>query len=108
MNSGDRRTCKVCGAQVPASRKVCPVCVLRAAMADEVSRDESTSEPGSVESISEAVGRRFDNYELMGTCGRLFKRFARRRMVTDWSPIRSRFVLTFNAETTSLISEASG
>jgi len=44
MNSGDRRTCKVCGAQVPASRKVCPVCVLRAAMADEVSRDESASE----------------------------------------------------------------
>jgi hypothetical protein len=34
-------------------------------MADQVSRDESASESGSAESIPEAVGRRFENYELM-------------------------------------------
>ena len=39
---------------------------------------------------------------------RPFRRFALRAMVTDWSATLSRFVLTFIADTTSLISEATG
>ena len=45
MTVGDRRTCKVCGTQVSASREICPVCMLRSA-------------------ITEGE-RRFENYELI-------------------------------------------
>jgi serine/threonine protein kinase/predicted ATPase len=65
MKVGDRRTCTVCGTQFSASRAVCPVCVLRGAMTEEVSAKESVSELALVGSISEPVGRRFENYELM-------------------------------------------
>src|SRR6201987_4249932 len=65
MKVGDRRTCKVCGTQVSASREVCPVCALRAAITEEASTDNSASEPALVGSIPEPVGRRFENYELM-------------------------------------------
>ncbi len=56
MKVGDRRTCEVCGTQVSASREVCPVCALRAAITEEAATENSASEP---------VGRRFENYELM-------------------------------------------
>jgi serine/threonine protein kinase/predicted ATPase len=65
MKVGDRRTCKVCGAQVAASRELCPACTLREAMTEEVSTEESAYELALVGSISEPVGRRFENYELM-------------------------------------------
>jgi serine/threonine protein kinase/predicted ATPase len=65
MKVGDRRTCEVCGTQVSASREVCPVCALRAAITEEAATENSASEPALVESISEPVGRRFENYELM-------------------------------------------
>ena len=65
MKPGDRRTCKGCGTQVPASRKVCPVCTLRAAITEDASADESASELAFVGSISESARRRFENYELM-------------------------------------------
>src|SRR5258708_39275099 len=56
MKVGDRRTCEVCGRQVRASREVCPVCALRADITEEAATENSASE---------AVGRRFENYELM-------------------------------------------
>jgi Protein kinase domain len=62
MKADDRRICKVCGAQVSADRELCPVCILRVAIAEEEAGDKSDSERGS---ISEPVGRRFENYELM-------------------------------------------
>ena len=65
MKVGDRRTCQVCGTQVSADRDVCPVCVLRAAITEEVSLEESAFELPVVGSISEPVGRRFENYELI-------------------------------------------
>ena len=65
MKVGDRRTCQVCGTQVSADRDICPVCVLRAAITKEVSLKESASELPAVGSISESVGRRFENYELI-------------------------------------------
>jgi serine/threonine protein kinase len=65
MKAGDRRTCKVCGTQVSASREVCPVCLLRAVITEEASTEESASELALVGSISEPVRRRFENYELM-------------------------------------------
>jgi predicted ATPase len=65
MKVGDRRTCQVCGTQVSASREVCPVCALRAAITEEAATENSASEPALVGSISEPVGRRFENYELM-------------------------------------------
>src|SRR5271165_2089607 len=71
MKVGDRRTCQVCGTQVSADRDICPVCVLRAAITKEVSLKESASELAVVGSISESVGRRFENYELiLGADGR--------------------------------------
>ena len=65
MKPGDRRTCKMCGTQVTASREVCPVCILRAAITEKASAEEFTSELVLGRSISEPVGRRFENYELM-------------------------------------------
>ena len=65
MKPGDRRTCKMCGTQVPANREVCPVCILRAAITEEASAEEFASELVPGRSISEPVGRRFENYELM-------------------------------------------
>jgi hypothetical protein len=65
MKVGDRRTCKVCGTQVSASREICPVCVLRAAITGEASPDQSASELALVGSNSEPTGTRFEKYELM-------------------------------------------
>jgi serine/threonine protein kinase/predicted ATPase len=65
MKPGDRRTCKKCGTQVHASREVCPVCILRAALTEETSAEELASEVVPGRSISEPVERRFENYELM-------------------------------------------
>ena len=65
MKVGERRTCQVCGTQVSADRDVCPVCVLRAAITEEVSLEESASELPVVGSISEPARRRFENYELI-------------------------------------------
>ena len=71
MKVGDTRTCKVCGTQVPASREVCPVCALRAAMTGEASTEDSASELTVAGSLSEPLDRRFENYELMlGADGR--------------------------------------
>jgi hypothetical protein len=42
------------------------------------------------------------------TAGLVFRCLALRAIVTDWSATRSKFVLTFIAETTSLISDATG
>jgi len=65
MKAGDARACKVCGTQVSASRDVCRVCALRAAITEEASTENSASEPSQAGSISEPIGRRFENYELM-------------------------------------------
>jgi predicted ATPase len=65
MKAGDKRTCKVCGTQLSASREVCPVCALRAAITEEFSLEESASELAPIESISQPIEHRFENYELM-------------------------------------------
>ena len=65
MKVDDRRTCKVCGSQVFASREICPVCMLRAAMTEEASPEQSASELALVASTSEPAGTRFEKYELM-------------------------------------------
>src|ERR1700719_3236435 len=65
MKVGDRRTCKVCGTQVSASREICPVCMLRAAVTEEASPEQSASELALVGSNSEPAGTRFEKYELM-------------------------------------------
>ena len=66
MKVGDRRTCDVCGTQFSATREVCPVCILRAAIGEreEVSAMESECEK-ALASISEPVDSRFENYTLM-------------------------------------------
>ncbi len=65
MKVGDRRTCKVCGTQVSASREICPVCMLRAAITEEASPEQPGSELALVGSNSEPAGTRFEKYELM-------------------------------------------
>src|SRR5580704_1599424 len=65
MKVGDRRTCQVCGTQVSVTRVVCPVCVLRAAVTEEASPEQSASELALAGSNSEPAGTRFEKYELM-------------------------------------------
>src|SRR6516165_10036820 len=65
MKIGDRRTCKVCGTQVSASREICPVCMLRTVITENASNEKSASERALVGSIPELVERRFENYELI-------------------------------------------
>src|SRR6202162_5243959 len=65
MKPGDRRTCDVCGAQFSATREVCPVCILREAIREEIPVVESTSEKALAGSISEPGASRFENYTLM-------------------------------------------
>jgi hypothetical protein len=65
MKIGDRRTCEVCGTQFSATRQVCPVCILREAIREEVPVVESTTEKALAGSISEPGASRFENYTLM-------------------------------------------
>jgi serine/threonine protein kinase len=63
MNTEDRRTCLVCGRELPGTMAFCPVCMLRAA-ADA----EFDSGPFSLEhaaASSELVAQSFENYELV-------------------------------------------
>src|SRR6516162_7440784 len=65
MKAGGRRTCDACGTQFSATREVCPVCILRAAISEGPSAVESASEQSLLAPISELVGPRFENYTLM-------------------------------------------
>jgi len=65
MKTADRRICKGCGAQISAIRELCPVCMLRAAIAEEAPGNESDPDRAWGGLISEPVRRRFENYELM-------------------------------------------
>jgi Protein kinase domain len=70
MNGDDIRTCLVCGAQFPATREFCPVCILRGAL-NEGAQSGATSSEDMVDPASQEAAHRFEHYELaMGEDGR--------------------------------------
>src|SRR6478609_3040380 len=67
MKAGGKRTCDACGTQFSATREVCPVCSLRAAIreGEKLAAVEPASEKALAGSISEPIDSRFENYTLM-------------------------------------------
>ena len=63
MNTEDRRTCLVCGRELPGTMPFCPVCMLRAAADAEFDSGASSSEHAAAS--SELVVQSFENYELV-------------------------------------------
>jgi hypothetical protein len=55
MNTDERRTCLVCGAQFPATREFCPVCILRGAL----------DEGAAVKPEPQGPAYQFEHYELI-------------------------------------------
>jgi hypothetical protein len=65
----ERRTCLICGAQRPASREFCPVCLLRAGLEEGTQVDDSSAEE-TIKPTPQGVVHRFGHYELaMGDDG---------------------------------------
>ena len=64
MNKNDRRTCLVCGTQFPATRELCPVCLLRSALGKGPESDKSSSE-NTVKPVPQDAAHRFGHYELV-------------------------------------------
>src|ERR1700738_4237268 len=63
----DRRSCSICGGEIPATNEMCPACLLRCALDVRPSRttgSESTPMQTSSRSKSGSLVRRFDHYEL--------------------------------------------
>jgi hypothetical protein len=65
MNAEDTRTCLVCGAQFPATKEFCPVCMLREALGEQVELAESSLEERGPELIPQGASHRFEHYELV-------------------------------------------
>jgi serine/threonine protein kinase len=63
MSTPRRRSCPVCGRELPGTLAFCPVCMLRAAADEEF--DFGAPSLGSAVSASERAAQRFENYELM-------------------------------------------
>src|SRR6516162_6435077 len=65
MNAEELRTCLVCGAQFPADREFCPICILREALGEGVESAESSLEELRFESSATRLSHRFEFYELV-------------------------------------------
>jgi len=65
MNAEDTRTCLVCGAQFPATKEFCPVCMLHEALGEQVEPTASPLEEGDPELRPLAPSPRFEHYELV-------------------------------------------
>jgi hypothetical protein len=65
MKAEDTRTCLVCGAQFPATKEFCPVCILCEALGEQVKPTKSSLEERRPESTSRRRLHRFEHYELV-------------------------------------------
>ena len=65
MKSDDTRTCLVCGAQFPAVKGFCPVCILREALDEPVKLAKSSFNTAVVSRRGKRPSHRFDNYKLL-------------------------------------------
>ena len=62
MSGDDRRTCLVCGTQSPATKGLCPVCLLCSAIGKGAESEFSSED--MVTSASGDAAHRFEHYEL--------------------------------------------
>jgi serine/threonine protein kinase/predicted ATPase len=65
MKSDDTRTCLVCGAQFPATKEFCPVCMLREALNEQAKPAKSYSKSTVTSRRGKRWPHRFDHYELL-------------------------------------------
>jgi serine/threonine protein kinase len=65
MKAEDTRTCLVCGAQFPATKEFCPVCMLREALGERVGPTESSSEEARPKPRRKRPTDRFEHYKLV-------------------------------------------
>ena len=65
MNAEDTRTCLVCGAQFPAAKEFCPVCMLREALGEQAEPAQSSLEERGPELTPRRPSHRFEHYELV-------------------------------------------
>jgi hypothetical protein len=64
MKTESQRTCPSCGSELSGAMELCPVCMLRKALADRVESGESSFEE-AVKPTPEQAARRFEHYELV-------------------------------------------
>jgi serine/threonine protein kinase len=65
MNPDNTRTCLVCGAQFPAVKELCPVCMLREALGEQAEPAESSLEERGPELTPRGRSDRFGHYKLV-------------------------------------------
>jgi serine/threonine protein kinase len=65
MKAEHIRNCLVCGAQFPATKEFCPICILREALGGGVESAESSLEDHGSESAATRLSHRFEHYELV-------------------------------------------
>ena len=65
MNAENTRTCLVCGAQFPAVKEFCPVCMLREALGEQAEPAQSSLEERGPELTPRRPSHRFEHYELV-------------------------------------------
>ena len=64
MSTEPRRACASCGSELPGAMEICPVCMLRGALAGEVESAESGAPEDTVDLRREQAAQRFEHYEL--------------------------------------------
>ena len=64
MKTQENRICPSCGKKVSTALELCPVCMLRGALASDVESGESSWEH-AVEPTSQNAAQRFEHYELV-------------------------------------------
>src|SRR6202011_3641038 len=63
MKTESRRVCSICGNEFSGAMELCPVCMLRKALADGVESGACSSED-TLKSSPEQATQRFEHYEL--------------------------------------------
>jgi serine/threonine protein kinase len=64
MKTESRRVCSICGNEFSGAMELCPVCMLRKALADGVESGESSAED-TPKPTSQDAAHRFEHYELV-------------------------------------------
>ena len=66
MSTGPQRTCPSCGNELSGAMELCPVCMLRKALAGGAESSESSASEDTVERTTpEQAVHRFEHYELV-------------------------------------------
>ena len=65
MKAEETRACLVCGAQFPATKEFCPVCMLREALGEQAKAADSSPGKRALALAPKRRSRRFEHYELV-------------------------------------------